>query len=171
MKDRFEDARTFQEFLEITQTNETLWTEIYRRAKVPEDILKAAHALENRWRFLVLAEDWCGDAINSVPYLARLVEQVPALEMRLLSRDENLDLMDAHLTGGSRSIPVVMILDEAYHEVAWWGPRPTPLQDWFMKELRPLPKDERLRKTRTWYIRDRGKTTLRELLARIPQGS
>ena len=171
MADRFEGALPFQEFLDATEANKTLWTEIYRRAEVPGDIVETALTLKNRWRFLVLAEDWCGDAINTLPYLARLVERVPSLEMRLLSRDENPDLMDAHLTGKSRSIPVVIILDEQHREVAWWGPRPTPLQDWFMAELKPLPKNERLRKTRAWYIRDRGRTTLQELLDRIPEGS
>lgn len=171
LKDRFEGARTFGAFLEAAEKNKTLWTEIYRRAQLPKEIVRTAKALKKRWSFLVLAEDWCGDAINSMPYLARLVEQVPSLELRLLSREENLDLMDAHLTGQSRSIPVVMILDEDYREVAWWGPRPTPLQEWFMRELRPLPKEQRLRKTRAWYIRDRGKTTLLELLKRIPEDS
>jgi hypothetical protein len=53
----------------------------------------------------VLSEDWCGDAVNSVPYLARLAELAPNLDLRVLARDENPDLMDAHLTRGSRSIP------------------------------------------------------------------
>ena len=43
--------------------------------------------------------------MNTVPYLARLAESVPNIDMRLLTRDENPDLMDAHLNGTSRSIP------------------------------------------------------------------
>ena len=65
------------------------------------------------------------------PYLARLQEALPNFELRVLSRDENPDLMDAHLTNGTRSIPVVMILDQEFREVAWWGPRPRPLQELF----------------------------------------
>jgi hypothetical protein len=90
------------------------------------------------------------------------------MDLRVLARDQNLDLMDAHLTNGGRAIPVVMILDEMYREVGWWGPRPDPLQDYFLRELRPLPKEERYPHLRAWYARDRGMTSLTELLDRIP---
>ena len=76
--------------------------------------------------------------------------------------------MDAHLTDGTRSIPVVMILDEDFHEVAWWGPRPGPLQELFLKEIKPLPPEERFPRVRAWFARDQGRTTLKEILARIP---
>jgi hypothetical protein len=76
--------------------------------------------------------------------------------------------MDSHLTNGTRSIPVVMILDDDFHEVAWWGPRPQPLQELFLREIKPLPPEERYPKVRAWFARDRGETTLKEILARIP---
>ena len=76
--------------------------------------------------------------------------------------------MESHLTDGSRSIPIVMILDEEFREVAWWGPRPVPLQELFHREIKHLPKEERFPKLRAWFARDRGRTTLREILSRIP---
>ena len=65
-------------------------------------------------------------------------------------------------------IPVVMILDHDYQEVAWWGPRPQPLQEFFLKEIKPLPKEERFPKVRAWFARDRGRTTMKEILGLIP---
>jgi hypothetical protein len=79
--------------------------------------------------------------------------------------------MDAHLTNGTRSIPVVMVLDEDFREVAWWGPRPAALQRWFLRDLKSLPKAERVRELRGWYARDRGRATLREILDLIPHRS
>ena len=119
------------------------------------------------WHLLVLAEDWCGDGANSVPYLARLAEATPGLELRILSRDEHPDLMDSHLTEGTRSIPVVMILDEEFREVGWWGPRPAPLQALFLRDIKNLPKEERYSRLRAWYAQDRGRTTLEEVSSRI----
>lgn len=124
--------------------------------------------LEETWHLLALCEGWCGDGANTLPYLAKLAEVSPNLELRLLSRDENPDLMDAHLTDGSRSIPVVMVLDADFREVGWWGPRPSPLQDIFLREIKPLPEPERYPRLRAWYARDRGRTALEEILARIP---
>jgi hypothetical protein len=169
VRDRFERAQTFSEFLASAVENRELWAEIYRRAQVSEAVIDRAVGLRGPWRFLVLLEDWCVDAASSIPYLARLVETVPSFELRLLSRDDNPDLMDAHLTGGSRSMPVVIILNEDWQEVAWWGPRPVSLQEWFLRELKPLPKPERTRRIRGWYAQDRGETTLGEILSRIPR--
>jgi hypothetical protein len=73
--------------------------------------------------------------------------------------------MDAHLTGGTRSIPVVMVLAESGREAGWWGPRPSPLQRLYHDELKHLPSEERSRKKREWYARDRGATAVEEVLA------
>ena len=168
MRERFESAPAFREFLESVHDKRDLWHEIHARARVPDDVLERARRLGGPWRFLVLTEDWCGDGVNTLPFLARLVEAVPGLEMRVLSRDANPDLRDAHLTEGTRSIPVVIVLDEEYREVEWWGPRPAPVQDHFLRTIKPLPKEERFPKLRAWYARDRGRTALREILDLIP---
>lgn len=113
---------------------------------------------------LVLAEDWCGDAFSTVPFIARLAEAVPQLDLRILERDQNLDLMDAHLSGTARAIPVVIVLDEQYRELGWWGSRPEPLQRWVKsEEAQQLSKEDRYRQIRLWYARDQGRTTLEEI--------
>jgi hypothetical protein len=169
MKERFEKAQTFQQFIEEeTPDSKFPWQDFYRRARVPEEFLERASELERSWHLLVLCEEWCGDGANILPHLARFAEATPRLQLRVLPRDENLDIMDAHLTGGSRSIPIVLILDEDFHEVGWWGPRPGALQDLFLKEIKELPNEERYPKLRAWYARDRGRTTLQEIMDRIP---
>jgi hypothetical protein len=161
------DGATFREFLEGVGSQHP-WREFYDRARVPEELVRRALDLSGKWHLLVLAEDWCGDGANSLPYLAKLAEAAPNLELRILSREGNPDLMDRHLTGETRGIPVVMILDEDFREVGWWGPRPTPLQELFIREIKALPKPERYPRLRAWYAKDRGRTTLEEIFSRIP---
>jgi hypothetical protein len=72
--------------------------------------------------------------------------------------------MDAHLTGTSRSIPIAIAYDDAFAEQGWWGPRPTALQTWVLGEGQALEKAERYRHVRTWYARDRGRTTVDEVV-------
>ena len=136
-----------------------------------EDYVRRVSSLPGRWHLLVLSEDWCGDAVNTVPIVARLVERCPNVDMRVLARDVNPDLMDAHLTGGSRSIPVIIVLDEAYEERAWWGPRPTALQRWVSGQGQLLEKTARYREARTWYARDRGRTTLDEVVSMLERAA
>ncbi len=168
MKERFLQAETFQDFLDSVQSHQTLWHQIFERASLSREAEELASSIHGQWNLLVLAEDWCGDAVHTLPYLARLEEAFPKFRLRILSRDENPDLMAAHLTNGTLSIPVVMVLDEEFQEVAWWGPRPAALQELFLRELKPLPREERFPKIRAWFARDRGRSTLREILGRIP---
>jgi len=161
---RFEAGQTFAEFLETAVANQELWRAVFARTRVPDEMVARVAALPGRWRLLVLLEDWCGDAVNTVPLVARLAMLVPNLELRVVGRDANPDLMDTHLTNGARSIPVVMVFDEDDVEYGWWGPRPAALQQWMMSEGMALPKEDRYREARRWYARDRGLTTLEEVV-------
>ncbi len=164
LQHRFESALPFAAFLEQAQANAALWRDTYRLARVPADATARLAAIPGRWHLLVIVEDWCGDAVNTVPLLARLAELAPNVALRIVGRDDNPDLMDAHLTNGSRSIPIVMVLDEDHEEVGWWGPRPSALQRWVRDEGMALEKGERYRHVRTWYARDRGRTTVDEVI-------
>ena len=164
MRGRFLAAPSFASMLASAQKNVELWEAVWRRAQVDEAYLLRVAALPGMWHLLVLSEDWCGDAVNTVPVVARLAELAPNTDLRVLARDENLDLMDAHLTGTSRSIPVVIALDEEFNERGWWGPRPAALQQWVLGPGQQLEKDVRYREIRSWYARDKGRTTLEEVV-------
>jgi hypothetical protein len=170
-KDRFEAAADFQTYLGMVEQNREFWRGVWDRVVVPPDISARVEAVGGTWHLLALSEDWCGDAVNLLPLVARLAQPVPGLSFRVLGRDANLDLMDAHLTGASRSIPVVILYDDAFRERGWWGPRPAPIQRWVKEEGLKLPSDERYKEIRKWYARDRGRTTLEEIAQLIEKAS
>jgi len=167
LRERYLAAQTFDEFVSAAQVNQELWRAVAKGVRLPEGAVARAAAAGGAWHLLVLNEDWCGDAVNTVPVLARLADEAPNLDLRVLGRDANLDLMDAHLTNGARSIPVALVLDDEFRERAWWGPRPAELQRWVLTEGQALDKAARYREVRKWYARDRGRTTVEEVLAMI----
>ncbi|MEO7520254.1 MAG: thioredoxin family protein [Gemmatimonas sp.] len=162
-------AVTLQSYIDGPIVNQELWHLTTRLARLSENAVARARALANRRRVLVLLEDWCGDAMFTVPFAERLVAQNASLALRVLQRDMHPALMDMHCTNGSRSIPVVMLFDERGIELAWWGPRPSPLQHWVVTEGLGMAKPLRYKGIRTWYARDRGETTLHELLTMLEQ--
>lgn len=164
VSERFDRAQTFPEFLGTAVKNAELWRSIAARASVPAELVERVTALGGQWKILVLNEDWCGDSVNSLPLFAKLAELAPNLELRILGRDANPDLMESHLTNGSRSIPVVMVLDENFREYGWWGPRPAELQAWVLDTGKTMEKEDRYREVRRWYARDRGATILAEFV-------
>ncbi len=165
MRERYEKALSFPAYLETVDRNRELWRAVWDRARVPDDVSARARALPGSQRLLALSEDWCGDAVHVLPVVARLAEAVAGVELRVLSRDENPDLMDAHLTGGSsRSIPVIMLFDEDFAERGWWGPRPSALQKWVTEEGMKMEPRLRYAETRRFYARDKGRAVLAEIL-------
>jgi hypothetical protein len=140
-----------------------LWEGLYRLAKVPDWAVSAPSG--SHIKLLAIAEDWCGDASNTLPVLARLAELAPRLELRLIRRDEHPELMNRYLTDGTRSIPIVIALDDEFREIGHWGPRPEALQRWVREQLRQgRAKGEIYPEIRKWYARDRGETTVKEVL-------
>ncbi|MEO8226653.1 MAG: thioredoxin family protein [Gemmatimonadota bacterium] len=159
------DALTYDRFVAESTKNCELWTGVYRLAVVPRWALDGVPT--EGMRLLVIVEDWCGDASNTVPLLAKLAAESPRVEVKVVRRDEHPEIMDQYLTGGSRSIPIIIALDAHYNELGHWGPRPSELQAFVMASRDTVPKAELYPQVRRWYARDRGETTLREVFALV----
>ena len=159
-------ALTFEQFLaQARPEHRPLWEGIYRHAKSPS---WAAEVVNGRTlNQLAISEDWCVDTSSTIPTLARVTESAPGVDLRLILRDANLDIMDRYLTNGARSIPVLIVLDGDFNEVGHWGPRPSELQAWVMANRLLLPRGEVVKEERRWYARDRGETAVREVLGAI----
>lgn len=159
-------ALPYERYVAESTEHRALWEGVYRLARIPSWALDAVPP-DASVRLLVLAEDWCGDASNTVPIVARLAEQSPGLELRVLRRDQHPEVMDRYLTNGSRSIPIIVALDREFRELGHWGPRPSELQSFVLANKGTIPKAELYPQVRRWYARDRGETTLRDVLAII----
>ena len=170
LESRFRAAPTYEQYVATARANAELWRGVYQLARVPDDLARRAADLPVSRHVLILSEDWCGDAVNTVPLIARIAAASPKVDLRVLARDENPDLMDTHLTNGARSIPIAIVYDADFQERGWWGPRPSVLQEWVMGPGKALPKDEKYREIRRWYARDRGRSTYEEVL-RLLEGA
>jgi len=160
---------SYDEFVFVAKENVDLLATMRSRATAPPEYAERVAATGRRWHLLVMTEDWCGDGVNIVPWVDALAASSPDIDIRIIRRDEHLELMDAHLTNGrSRSIPIVLLLDDSYVERAWWGPRPLDLQRWFMTdEAQAMDKSARFKELRRFYARDRGRSILEEITAMV----
>jgi len=71
----------------------------------------------------VILESWCADGAQTIPILNKTCETNSNLSLRIVSLDENPDLINLFLTNGTRSIPKLIVLDEDDNVVTTWGPR------------------------------------------------
>lgn len=122
--------------------------------------------------WLVITEGWCGDAAQILPVLHAMATLNPAIELKLLLRDENLELMDQYLTRGvSRSIPILIVIDNGtMQELFHWGPRPAVLQESFYKmREEAMPGNLVTEKIHGWYAKDKTVTIQQELTGLLQQ--
>ena len=74
--------------------------------------------------WLVITEGWCGDAAQNLPVINKLAEENDNIQLKVVLRDENVELMDNFLTNGGRAIPKLIALDNDNEVLGTWGPRP-----------------------------------------------
>jgi len=93
-------------------------------------------------RVIAIAEPWCGHCMLNIPILLHLAEKTD-MTVRILARDENLELMDQYLTNGkSRSIPIFIFIDKDGNEVTKWGPVANKIKEFIDKYKETLPSKE-----------------------------
>ena len=94
-------------------------------AYTPSETLQSAvEAIDAPQLWTVLTEPWCGDSAFLLPVIAEAAALSDQVTLRILLRDDNLDIMDQYLTGGSRSIPKLVAFSDDGEELFAWGPRP-----------------------------------------------
>ncbi len=108
--------------------------------------------------WMVITENWCGDSAQNLPYINAIASENLNINLKIILRDSNLDIMDEHLTNGTRSIPILISYDDNENILFKWGPRPKAAQD-LMDQLKEegLSKPEKMEKLHLWYGRNRGK--------------
>lgn len=134
--ERFAQGMTFPQYLAQMGANRARFATRLAEIEIRPEDREAVRTLGRKLKVLVITEDWCGDALVGFPGLAKLIEGVPEVEMRVFLRDENPDVMDQYLKRGLfRTIPVFVFLDERMNELARFSER----QD-VVSELRTLLK-------------------------------
>jgi Thioredoxin len=118
-KERFEQGLTLPQYVEHMSVNRERFVDALDEVTIEPADAKILERLAGARRVLVISEDWCGTCLAHVPFVAKLVEGRPDIELRLFPRDANLDLMDQYLKKGRyRSIPVFAFFDEQMNELA-----------------------------------------------------
>lgn len=164
----FNRAITYDDYVKELGNYLSLHQMHYKKFASDNDIINQTKMCQPL-KILVLTEAWCADSLALLPIVRRIAEVNGHWELRILYRDDNRELMDQFLTDGVRAIPVFLFLDEDGKFLFRWGPRPIATKKIF-EANRPLlrqgkiEKQEIIKKIRTFYARDRGRTTFAELM-------
>ncbi|MCL4547259.1 MAG: thioredoxin family protein [Bacteroidetes bacterium] len=147
------------ENFETIKLNQQRTSRINKTYDVSQTLKNIIAKITSHQLWMVITEDWCGDSAQNLPYIAKIAACNPLIDLRILLRDQNLDIMDLYLTNGnSRSIPKLVVFDQDGNELVQWGPRPAEAQTLVNKnKSEGKSKDEFIKELHLWYGRNRGK--------------
>ena len=117
---RFATGLTWKDYLAQMGDTRARTEDNYQKAQLTEEERQFFSNLGQVRYALMLAENWCGDVHRNSPVLARICEAMPSCDLRVLFRDQNLDLTDCFLNNGYRSIPVMVFFDRDWNELGRW---------------------------------------------------
>jgi thioredoxin-like negative regulator of GroEL len=151
---------------DYSQLNDKRMDRLDKTLKISEETQNSLNQLKDGFTFLVIAEGWCGDAAQILPVINKIAEASTKINLKVVCRDENDELMNQFLTNGTKSIPKIIIVDNNNEVINSWGPRPSiaakmvldykdkngGLDDVFKKDLQ------------IWYNKDKGTNTQKDLV-------
>jgi thiol-disulfide isomerase/thioredoxin len=160
-----------EELLNYSMLNDKRMSRLDKKIKLSETTIERLNKVQKEQTWLLITEGWCGDAAHILPVMNKMSAENENINLKVVLRDENLELMNQFLTNGSMSIPKLVVLDANEEVVSSWGPRPSiaskMVVDYKEKHgsLDPgFKKDLQL-----WYNKNKGVNIQEDLVAFLEQ--
>ena len=153
--------------IEYTQLNSRRMKRWDKTFRFSEDSLEELKKSDKPALWLVITESWCGDAAPSLPIMNKISQVNNKIDLKVVLRDENEELIKHFHTNGALSIPKLIMLDPTSLEVLnTWGPRPskaTQMVREFKEAHGSLTADFK-ENLQQWYNKDKGQNISEDLI-------
>jgi len=156
-----------EDLMHYSTLNEVRMNRLDKTIVLPDEAKEALKNLKKEYTLLVISEGWCGDAAQILPVMNKITEAAPKLEMEIVLRDDNPQLMDEYLTNGARSIPKLILIEKETNTVRGsWGPRPHGALQLVLdyKEKHGVFDMDAKTALQKWYLEDKGLSTVEEIV-------
>jgi len=161
-----------ENLVNFTQLNVRRMKRWDKTLKISEEAKAKVLGLKKPVTWLLITESWCGDAAHVVPVINKLAELNANIDLKLVLRDENLELIDMFLTNGGRAIAKLIMIDTETGDVlGTFGPRPseatTMVNNYKIEHgtLTPEFKEE----LQVWYNKNKGQNIIDDITVLLSQ--
>ncbi len=164
----FERGLTFNQFIRGVTAQRQIWVKNAAEAAAAASLVDRLKRVSKGLRILVVAEDWCPDSANTLPYIAALTSRAH-VNVRIVDRTHGEWLMKRHPAPDGRAVTPTIVLLRDDVDVGAWVERPAVLQRMFQSMLTNPESAKQFEQRQAWYDSDRGQTTLSEFVALAEQ--
>lgn len=150
----------------FTKLNEKRMKRLDKTIKISQDLETQIKGFYGKVTWLVILESWCGDAAHVTPVLNKIAELNENIDLKIVLRDDNEDLMNAFLTNGNKSVPkLIMIDDESGDVLNTYGPRPSQATSYVnqYKAMYGKLTQEFKEDLQRWYNKDKGQNIIEDI--------
>lgn len=147
------------------------WGKIFKLNTEQLSVFDQLKSEQNKMGWLMIVEAWCGDVGQNLVPLKKMADAM-GVELKLVLRDDNLELMDNFLTNGGRSIPKLIAVDLNNFSPLWnWGPRPEVVQNWFLEKKKSSDYNYEVtsEEMHLWYAKNRHVALVDEMIGLLTQ--
>nr|WP_235004015.1 thioredoxin family protein [Aequorivita lipolytica] len=158
-----------QEKIDYTKLNFSRTKRLDKTAEISEESIEVFKNISEKQTWLVISEPWCGDAAQTLPFLNKIAQFSENIDLKIVLRDDNTELMNQFLTNGSQSIPVVIMLDENLNVLQTFGPRSkaaTKLVTDYKTQHGKI-NDAFKELLQVWYNEDKGVSIVNDILETV----
>lgn len=113
-----------EDLVSYSKLNNSRMKRLDKTTKLDDSVVNKFSSIDKKITWVVLSEGWCGDAAQNLPVINKLAETNSNINLRIVLRDENPELMNEFLTNGNQAIPKLIQLENE-KATKTWGPRPT----------------------------------------------
>lgn len=153
-----------EHYINYTRLNQSRMRRWDKHGQLDKELLEQLAAISSPQHWIILTEPWCGDAAHILPFLMKMADQNALITYELQLRDSDPFLIESYLTNGTKSIPKLIVRNEAGQDLFTWGPRPKPAQEIMIKlKADNVPFDVIKEQLQQWYNQDKGRSTCLEL--------
>lgn len=156
-----------EDLVHYTQLNEARLHRLDKTMQLNDEVKSFLENLKKEYTWLVISESWCGDAAQILPIINKMATVSDKINLRIVLRDENEELMNQFLTNGTKSIPKLIIIDKESNEViADFEPRPIGAKQLILdyKAEHGVVDETAKIELQKWYLQDKGISTQNEIV-------
>lgn len=157
-----------KEMIDYTLLNQRRMKRLDKTLKINDDSIEKIKGYDQKnVTWLVLTESWCGDAAQTLPMINKVATLNDNITLKIILRDENLDIMNRFLIHGAMSIPKLVMIDNISGEVLGeWGSRPKNLEQMVIdfKNQHGVLTTSFKEELQVWYNTDKGQSILKDIL-------
>ncbi|WP_396143776.1 thioredoxin family protein [Flavobacterium sp.] len=156
-----------EDLIHYTQLNEARLHRLDKTIQVVDEAKLFLQQLSTEYIWLVISESWCGDAAQILPVINKMAEVSDKIDLKIVLRDDNEELMNLFLTNGTKSIPKLIIINKETNEVINdFGPRPSGAKQLILdyKAEHGVVDETAKIELQKWYLQDKGISTQKEIM-------